>query len=290
MELRAAHEMRPEAPPELSTILHRMMASLPEERYQDYEAIIADLENLNIASEKLMQRDRPLVNQAQLAATQKSRWITRTADRDFRVIRWGMTHAEICAAEDSQLVDVKPAMVTVESEFKGQKLHTIYTFAMDEESSICISAAVSPWLTDFTRRSSVDDLRITPEMLERISGLDGAALEAEFDRFLQPQLESANQLDVKKLQDTYALMKEMIILDFGQPQVDDGPLQDEVVPVDHLVQAEGLDEADVRRYCQTSIWENQRTVVMLSIWPSIMGSRNIIARFMSIDHQDLFSD
>jgi hypothetical protein len=95
------------------------------------------------------------------------------------------------------------------------------------------------------------------------------------------------EVDVEKLLKTYEAMKELITLEYGAAETNDGPLLESPEYVDLIVQGGGQDRREVLRYCQSTVWQTDRTYATLSISPMPMGGRQIIGRFVSLKHAHL---
>lgn len=299
MEFKSATELRPDAPSRLSTILRKMMAYDPVERYQTYDEVIAALDSLQIASERMsfVRRAETTADLANTSTFNKRQWSHRVHDFDFRKVNWGMTLEEVKEVEADNLSIVMPAVVVVESEFKGLQLQVIYQFLMDGDKAVCVGAGLMPSTMDFKlpqERSAAFNMK---EFTARIAQVDGDNLEDEIAKLVaerSPSLESieaelrASKLDVKKLHDTYEAMKELICLEYGAPAIEDGPLQEELGYVELIASSDGLKKEEVMLYCKTSVWKSARTYAMLSIIPGPMGSRQLVANFKSLAHTHLY--
>ena len=281
MGLKSAAELRPEAPSQLSTILRKMMAYDPVDRYQTYDEVIAELEGLHIASERMsfVRRTEPPEDPSKLAAFNKAQWPHRVRDFDFRKITWGMTHAEVKQVEADNLTLVMPGVITVDSEYKGLKLHVTYRFLMDGDKTVCAGASLM---------TSNMDFKLHQERSTRLNREDRTPRNAQIHRDnFEDEIES-RKLDVTNLQNAYGALKELISIDYGVPTIEDGQLQEDLEYLELIASSDGLKKEEIMLYCQTSVWETARTYATLSITPGPLGSRQLMAKFWSRAHEHLF--
>lgn len=303
MELKSAAELRPDAPSQLSTILRTMMAYDPVDRYQTYDEVIAELEGLQIASERMsfvLRAERP-ADPAKIAAFNKRQWSHRVLDFDFRKVTWGMTHDEVKEVEADNLSCVMPGAIIVDTEYKGLKLQAIYKFLMDGDKTVCVGAGLMPSTMDFKLPKEPSATFDMKDLTARIAQIDGDNLEDEIAKLIaerSPSFESieadmkasikSSKLDVKKLQDTHRAIKELICIEYGVPTIEDGPLKEDLEYLELIASTDGLKKEEVMLYCQTSVWETARTYATLNITPGPMGSRQLVAAFRSLAHEHLF--
>ena len=281
MVLKSAAELRPDAPSQLSTILRKMMAYDPVDRHQTYDEVIAELEGLQIASERMsfVRRAEPPADPSKLAAFNKAQWSHRVRDFDFRKVTWGMTHDEVKQVEADNLSLVMPGVITVDSEYKGLKLHVTYRFLIDGDKTVCVGASLMTSNMDFKLPQERSTRLNREERTARIAQIDGDIFEDEI---------RSRKLDVTKLQNTYGALKELISIEYGVPTIEDGPLQEDLEYLELITSSDGLKKEEVMLYCQTSVWETARTYATLSITPGPLGSRQLVANFWSLAHEHLF--
>jgi hypothetical protein len=281
MELKSAAELRPDAPSQLSAILRKMMAYDPVDRYQTYDEVIAELEGLQIASERMsfVGRTEPPADPSKLAAFNKAQWSHRVRDLDFRKVTWGMTHDEVKEVETDNLTLVMPGVICVDSEYKGLKLHVVYRFLMDGDKTVCVGASLMPSDLDFKLPQEPSTRLNRQDRTARIAQIDGDNFEDEI---------KSRKLDVTKLQNAYGVLKELFSIDYGVPTIEDGKLQENLEYLELIASSDELKNEEVMLYCQTSVWKTARTYATLSITPGPLGSRQLVAKFWSRAHEHLF--
>ena len=303
MELKSAAELRPDAPSQLSTILRKMMAYDPVDRHQTYDEVIAELEGLQIASERMsfVRRAEPPADSAKIAAFNKLQWSHRVRHCDFRKVTWGMTHDEVKEVEADNLSRVMPVAIFVNTEYKGLELHVTYQFLMDGDKTVCVGAGLMPSTMDFKLPQGPSTTLNIEDLTARIAQIDGGNFEDEIAKLIaerSPSFESieadakasikSRKLDVNKLKDTHGAMKELISIEYGVPAIEDGPLREDLEYLELIASSDGLNKEEVMLFCQTSVWETARTYASLSITPGPLGSRQLVAKFWSLTHEHLF--
>ena len=162
-----------------------------------------------------------------------------------------------------------------------------------------------PGDTDFLQRSEPPAMLARDmdmkDLTARMAQIDPENFEEEFAKLMAertPSLESieaeveasirSSTLNVDKLQGTYRTMKELISIEYGAPAIEDGPLEEDLEYLELIASSDGLKKEEVMLYCQTSVWETEKTYATLSITPGPMGSRQLVAKFWSLAHEHLF--
>lgn len=299
MELKSAAELRPEAPSRLSAILRKMMAYDPVDRYQTYDEVIAELESLQIATERMsfVNLKEPPADPAKTTAFNKRQWSHRVGDLDFRKVTWGMTHDEVKEVEADSLKLVMQGAIFVDTEYKELKLQVIYKFLIDGDKTVCVGASVMPPSMDFKLPAGPSARSRRAGNTERIPQIDEDNYQDEIAK-RSPNLESmeeeinamikSRKLDVNKLQQTHGTMKELIRVEYGEPAIEDGPLQEDPEYLKLIASSDGLTKEEIMLYCQTSVWKTPRTNSTLSIIPGPLGSRQLVTNVWSRAHEHLF--
>lgn len=291
IEFATAVELRPDAPPGLSRIVQRMLMFDPVKRYQTYGEVITDLEALGIASEAVsfIKRTAPPAAPDAIETVNRRQWRPRGETFDFRRLHWGMTHDEIRKAESDNLQSVMPAAITIDTEFKGLGLRVIFSFVLNGDEPVGVCATMFPADADFVLRTKSSDRLAGSDVDDEISKLFAQLGDAPdaLEELQAKMMKMHRELDVDKLLKTYEAMKELITLEYGAAETNDGPLLESPEYVDLIVQGGGQDRTEVLRYCQSTVWQTDRTYATLSISPMPMGGRQIIGRFVSLKHAHL---
>jgi hypothetical protein len=104
---------------------------------------------------------------------------------------------------------------------------------------------------------------------------------------LQSEIEarlSGGTLDKNAVNATYEKFKELILADYGEPELIDGPLDQDPEYIQALADQSDPDNPDDIGDCKSTYWRTESTYIALSIGPEPFGDRAISASFVSMKH------
>lgn len=105
---------------------------------------------------------------------------------------------------------------------------------------------------------------------------------------LDLKLEPA-QLDVAGMEHNYAILKQLLTAEYGAPNMDDGPLQEDPEWAEMVAAQSGTEVSEVMLHCRTSQWETPRTFASLRISPAPFGRRIVVGVLQSMAHSHLLN-
>lgn len=188
---------------------------------------------------------------------------------DFRGVSWGMSYEEVHSIEEQHITYLLPAFIILSSTLDDEKIRIIYQFQLDNDSTICVGAAISPESVLFNN-FVFDHSQPMPAL-------------TDVDKILE-----CRELDVDRLERFYESLKKQISVDYGDPEILDGELKFRDDTIANLSEVDNLDKAEILRYCKRSFWETNSTLIELSIFPLSMGEKSVSAEFRSVKHLHLF--
>lgn len=291
-------------PPSLYRILKRMLDADPTRRYDSYDPLIQDLQDLEIASDAILLEppDHSEQKLEEMKLDLDLQWVLREPNCDFRAMRWGMTHQEVLATESlaGKLQGNGPIIKTM---FRQQELALNYSCIPIDGQLICVSANLlhvrsqKTRPTDFFSREHEDLIREgkydeADQLLEQHAQHLPAAMTRDPEKLVESMIaqwkKNRPRQQSQESNKAFALLSELISLDFGVPRLVPPEECLDLEYLEMLSKQEGLPLEDYINRCRTAVWEDDRTAVCLAIHPMMMDADTVAANFVSRQHSELF--